>query len=140
MYKKTACSKMLACLFAFIALAGFFMYTARAEGELESVYKQYSDAVKNLDVDGLKKVSAAEVLARINATPPDQVTSEMETMKKLHHNDAVITGENINGDEGVISLTGTSSLTGAKQNGTVHLVRENGEWKIKQERWKNPAQ
>ncbi|MDD4955361.1 MAG: nuclear transport factor 2 family protein [Candidatus Omnitrophica bacterium] len=137
MNKKVNYGKIL----SFIFLLSIFVFpnAARAEGELKSVYRQYTAAINNLDVEQFKQNMAAEVVAKVNATTQDQIRSEMEAMKRLSNKDVAVIEEKIDEDKGVLSLTGTNNLTGIKQNGTVYLAKENGQWKIKKEVWSNPG-
>jgi HEAT repeat protein len=79
--------------------------------------------------------------ARVAASPEDERRGGFEALKSYGALvDVAVLGETVTGDSAVVEATAVQMSDGGGVRGTVQLVREDGAWRIQQEKWVDDAQ
>jgi hypothetical protein len=96
------------------------------------VYLEFLDAVQKEDLAALKKLFTKEQAK--NLDDPD-AKKMVEMVKMMSATDVKVLKVVEKGDAAELTVTGKQD--GNVSNGVVHMVKEGGAWKVRQEDWKN---
>jgi hypothetical protein len=100
-------------------------------------YRKAFDSARSID-EVLPRL-AKEQRAKIEATPKEQRAKVFEMSKVFNEIlDVKVEKETASGSEVSVEATGTSSF-GKSSRGTIVLVKEDGQWKVKSEKWSDDA-
>lgn len=100
-------------------------------GEPGKVYMQYCKAMEAGDFATLKKVMTAEEAKTLDIPEFKQAFPMMQSM---HAKEIKITGGTVDGTTATLQATGKDP-SGKTSKGTVTLLMENKEWKVKEDAW-----
>lgn len=100
-------------------------------GDPGKVYMQYFKALETGDLAALKKVMTAEEAKTIDMP---EFKEMFPMMKSMHAKEIKIVGGMSDGKVAILEATGKEP-SGKKSKGTLTLVMENKEWKVKDDAW-----
>lgn len=108
-------------------ISGIF---SKKDTDVENAYKGYREALKSDDIESLKKHISQE---RAHELEGDNAAIILELAKALSPPHVNVTGTYVKGN--AATLTASAVAMGSNMQGTVHLLKENGKWKIYEEKW-----
>lgn len=107
--------------------------TAAAQKSPEAkAYAGYLKAVQKEDLASLKKLMASEMAKELDR--PD-AKDMLKMIKMMSATDIQVLKVAEKGDTAELTVSGKQD--GNVSNGTVHMVKEGGAWKVQREEWKN---
>jgi hypothetical protein len=100
----------------------------------QEVYYKYLDTQVKSDITSYRKYLAKSLYDKTFETPDMEKYFKLSAM--LTPKNVVFKSGGIKGDQAVYQATGDIPMCGGIANGTIILVKENDQWKIKSEEWK----
>jgi hypothetical protein len=91
----------------------------------------YAKAIETGDVDTLKKVMAAEEAKTMDMP---EFKKMFPMMQSMHAKEIKITGGTSDGTTATLQATGKDP-DGSASKGTITMIMENKEWKVKEDAW-----
>ncbi|OGW38383.1 MAG: hypothetical protein A2Y97_08075 [Nitrospirae bacterium RBG_13_39_12] len=108
-------------------ISGMF---SKKDENVEKAYMEYRNAMKSGDVETLKKLVAKD---KVHELESEQASSMLDIARALYPPDVTVTGTSVEGN--AATLTVSSAVEGGSMQGIVHLLKEDGEWKVYEEKW-----
>ncbi|MGA7613965.1 MAG: hypothetical protein WBX15_02185 [Thermoanaerobaculia bacterium] len=106
-------------------------------GEPGKAYLALDKAIRGGDLKGVLKLAAKGVDSPLNASPEEQ-KQMMEMLKMIHPTNVKIVDGFSDGTHATLHVVGDDPMEeGKKAKGTIHLVLEDGGWKIAGQEWSN---
>lgn len=111
------------------AVKGIFSGSGE-NAEVESAYQEYRAAMLTGDVAALKAHIAQQKQAEFDGPQAEQM---LALARSLYPQNITVSGVSVQGN--AATLTATGPMEGGTAEGTVHLVKEEGGWKVFDENW-----
>jgi hypothetical protein len=111
-------------------LSGLLSKKAAKDTAVENAYKEYRKALKAGDIESLKKLISQE---RVHELEGDNAAIILKLARSLSPPQVSVTGTYVKGN--AATLTASAGAMGSNMKGIVHLLKENGKWKIYEEKW-----
>jgi len=108
-------------------ISGIF---SKKDTDVENAYNEYREALKSGDIELLKKHISQE---RARELEGDNAAAMLELAKSLSPPHVSVTGTYVKGN--AATLTASALDKGSSMQGIVHLLKENGTWKVYEEKW-----
>lgn len=121
------CFAFLMSLYGCDTISGIF---SKKDTDVENAYKEYRKALKSGDIESLKKLISRE---RVHELEGSNAADILELAKALSPPHVNVTGTYVKGN--AATLTTSAVDKGSTMNGIVHLLKENGTWKVYEEKW-----
>jgi hypothetical protein len=97
-------------------------------------YMEYTKAIQAGNMDALKKLVSSD---RAKQMEDPQFKQMFPMIQSMQAKDIKITGGSIAGKEAILNAQGTDSMGGGTSTGTIDMVQEGDQWKVKQDSWKS---
>jgi hypothetical protein len=98
--------------------------------EIENAYMEYRKALRSGDIEMLKRHISERKAHELEG---DNAQAILAFIKALSPPRINVTGTYVKGD--AATLTASAVVAGSSMEGIVHLLRENGKWKVYEEKW-----
>jgi hypothetical protein len=121
------CFALLMSLYGCDTISGIF---SKKDTDVENAYKEYREALKSGDIESLKKHISQE---RAHELEGDNAATILELAKAFSPPHVNVTGTYVKGN--TATLTASAVDKGSTMHGIVHLLKENGTWKVYEEKW-----
>jgi len=121
------CNALLMCFQGCDKISDIF---SKEDKDVENAYKEYRQAMQTGDIDSLKKLISKEKAYELEGDNAEQM---LELAKALYPPHATVTGTYVKGN--AATLTASAVANGSTVHGIVHLLKENGQWKVYEEKW-----
>jgi hypothetical protein len=105
-----------------------------ANDEPSRAYAAWGKALMAGDANGYRKYSSREVIEML-PTDPKELASGIDMQQSMFPTVINVVGSKITGDRAELALTGRRG--DEVSEGTVTMLRENGEWKVNRQSWKS---
>lgn len=102
-------------------------------GDPGKAYMAYHKAIVSGDLDSLKKLVTAE---QVKSMDDPDFKKMFPMMQSMTAKDIKITGGTMNGNAATLNAEGTDPMGGGKTKGTIQMVLEDKQWKVKEDSWK----
>jgi len=119
----TVCFAATGCDF----ISGFF---SKKDKAVENAYMDYRKAFLAGDVESLKNFVSKRKVQELEG---EQAASMLQIARAFSPPQATVTGTAVEGD--AATLTVTAEAQGGTMKGIVHMLREDGKWKVYEEKW-----
>jgi hypothetical protein len=97
-------------------------------------YMEYLKAIQAGNMDSLKKLVSAD---RAKQMDDPEFKKMFPMIQSMQAKNIKITGGQIAGNQAILNATGTDSMGGGTATGTIDMVMEDKQWKVKQDSWKS---
>ncbi len=97
-------------------------------------YMEYVKAIQTGNVDALRKLVSED---RGKQMDDPEFKKMFPMIQSMQAKDIKITGGTIAGNTATINAAGTDSMGGGASTGTIDMVMEGNQWKVKQDSWKS---
>lgn len=118
---------LLMNLYGCDTISGIF---SKKHTDVENAYKEYREALKSGDIESLKKHISQE---RVHEFDGDNAATILELARELSPSHVHVTGTYVKGNAATLTVSAVEK--GSAINGIVHLLKENGTWKIYEDNW-----
>ena len=106
------------------------LFSKKDDTAVKQTYMEYRKAMQAGDIESLKKLLSK---LKVHELDSPQAKQMLELARSLYPQNVAVTGVNVQGD--AATLSATASEKGGSLNGTVHLIKEDGVWKVYDEQW-----
>jgi hypothetical protein len=103
---------------------------SKSDKAVENTYIEYRRAFMAGDIETLKKLISKDKAYELE---DKQASAKLELARALYPTDITITGIYIEGNAAI--LTASADGHDGKMQGTIHLLKEDGRWKVYEENW-----
>jgi|GEM_PF-2329824 len=110
--------------------SGLFSKVAQNNTDIENAYKEYRKAIQAGDIDSLRKLVSREKAHELEGDNAEQM---LKLVRVLYPPHATVTGTYVKGN--AATLTASAVANGSTIRGIVHLLKEEGQWKVYEENW-----
>lgn len=137
MFRKLFLVLSLLCLIAAFAVAAD---TAKSTslpaggGEPGKAYMDYCKAIEKGDMVALRKLVSAERAKQMDSADFKKMFPMIQAMMAK---DIKITGGSMTATDATLNATGKDSMGGGESTGTISMVLEDKQWKVKEDSWKS---
>lgn len=107
-----------------------WIFSKKVNTDIEKAYNEYRQALKTGDIETLKKHISRE---RVYELDGENAAAMLELAKALTPPNVTVTGTYVKGN--AATLTASAVVPGSTMKGIVHLLKENGTWKVYEENW-----
>lgn len=97
-------------------------------------YLEYLKAIQSANMDSLRKLVSAD---RAKQMDDPEFKKMFPMIQSMQAKDIKITGGTVSGNTAILNATGTDSMGGGASTGTIDMVMEGTQWKVKQDSWKS---
>ena len=118
---------LLMSLYGCDTISGIF---SKKDTDVENAYKEYRKALKSGDIESLKRHISQQ---RAHELEGDNAATMLELANALSPLHVNVTGTYVKGN--AATLTASAVVPGGSMQGIVHLLKENGTWKVYEENW-----
>lgn len=103
-------------------------------GDPGKAYMDYCKAFGSGDMAALKKLVSAD---RAKQMDSEDFKKMFPMMKEMQAKDIKVTGGTMTGNEATLNAEGKDSMGGGMAKGTISMVLEDKQWKVKLDSWKS---
>ena len=97
-------------------------------------YMEYCKAITAGNMDALRKLVSAD---RAKQMDDPEFKKMFPMIQSMQAKDIKITGGTMTGNAATLNVTGKDSMGGGVSTGTIDMVMEDNQWKVKQDSWKS---
>jgi hypothetical protein len=97
-------------------------------------YMEYCKAITAGNMDALRKLVSAD---RAKQMDDPEFKKMFPMIQSMQAKEIKITGGTMSGNTATLNATGKDSMGGGVSTGTIDMVMEDNQWKVKQDSWKS---